>query len=120
VPDAADDHHVRVIQNALGVEDPGVVDERPAVHVAADVHAARAEAGLGDGGVGGLEVRGRDLMRLALGGAVHAGKARGGCLRALAAGERAAAGALLGVERPPVAAAVVGEGHRRPRPKGSP
>ena len=59
---AADDERVRVVQEAAGVEEPGVVDEAPAVHVAADVDPFGAEAGFGDRGVDGLEVRGRDLV----------------------------------------------------------
>ena len=59
---AADDERVRVVQDAAGVEDPGVVDEAAAVHVAADVDAARTEPGLGDRRIHGLEVRGRRLV----------------------------------------------------------
>ena len=58
VAGAADHEHVRVVEYPGGVEDPGVIDERPAVHVASDVDAARTKAGFGDRGVGGLEVSG--------------------------------------------------------------
>jgi hypothetical protein len=58
VPGPPEDQHVRVVEQALGVEDPRVVHERSAVHVTADVDAARAQARFGDRGVGRLEVRG--------------------------------------------------------------
>ena len=59
---AADDQRVGVVEDAAGVEDPRVIDEAAAVHVAADVDAARAEPGLGDRRIDGLEVRGRRLV----------------------------------------------------------
>jgi hypothetical protein len=66
VAGAADHEHVRVVEHPGRVEDPGVVDERAAVDVTADVDAAGAETWFGDGGVGGLEVSGRDLVGTAL------------------------------------------------------
>ena len=79
------------------VEDPRVIDERPAVHVAADVDAARAQARFGDGGVGGLEVSGGDLVGAALTRAPQPREPPRRGLRVLAFGERASPGALLGV-----------------------
>jgi hypothetical protein len=63
---AADDERVRVVQDAAGVQDPRVVDEAAAVHVAADVDPPRAEPGLGDGRVHRLKVRGGHLVSGAL------------------------------------------------------
>jgi hypothetical protein len=57
-----DHDHVGVGEQPGGVEHPRVVDERAAVLVAADVDAACAQAGLGDGRVGRLNVRARGLV----------------------------------------------------------
>jgi hypothetical protein len=61
-PTQLPDHdHVGVGEQPGRVEHPRVVDERAAVLVAADVDAARAQAGLGHGRVGRLDMRGRCL-----------------------------------------------------------
>ena len=65
--DGADDEHVRVREHALRVELEGVEAERPAVEVAADVHAATAEPALGDERVDRLGAGGRRAMAVALG-----------------------------------------------------
>ena len=62
----AEHDRVRDRQHPRPVQQPRVVHERAAVQVAADVHAARAQPGLRNGGVGGLEVCGGDLVPGAL------------------------------------------------------
>ena len=64
------------------------------MQVRADVDAARAQARLGDRGVGGLEVGARELMPGALAGTREAGQARRRALRELAR-KRAPARALF-------------------------
>ena len=110
---AADDQRVRVVQDAAGVEDPRVIDEAAAVHVAADVDAPRAQARLGDRRIDGLEVRGRDLVTGPLARQHAPAQPRDRSLGAIPA-QPACARSLFRVRRPLRAAS-----HLSPRHSGS-
>ena len=58
--DLPEDHHVRVGNDALGVELEGVEHEGSAQEVVTDDHASAAQPSLGNEGVGRPQVAGRD------------------------------------------------------------
>ena len=76
LPELAEHDRVRVVERPVAVQDPRVVTERPAAGVAADEHAAAAEAAGGDERVDGLRVPGRAAVAGPLGGTSSAAAPR--------------------------------------------